>query len=48
MLFDSYFYVIDISYDKTQFTCLLSIIVFHIVHITCLLSAFRKDRYKAN
>ena len=32
----------------TQFTCLLSVIVFHMVRITCLLSAFRKDRYETN
>ena len=43
-----YFYVIDISYDKMQFTCSLSAIVFHMVHITCLLSVFKKDRYEAN
>ena len=47
-LLGSYFYVIGISYDKMQFTCLLSIIVFHMVRIICLLSAFKKDRYEAN
>ena len=47
-LLGSYFYVIDISYDKTQFTCLLFIIVFHMVQITYLLNALKKDRYKAN
>ena len=31
-----------------QFTCLLFVIVFHMVHITCLFSAFKKDKYKAN
>ena len=41
-------YIIGIFYDKTQFTCLLSVIVFHMVRITRLLSAFRKDRYGAN
>ena len=44
----SYFYAIDISYDKTQFTCLLSAIVFHMVCITYLLSAFKKDMYETN
>ena len=48
ILLDSYFYVIEISNDKTQFTYLLSVIVFHIVCITCLLSIFRKDRYETN
>ena len=48
ILLGSYFYVIDISNDKTQFTYLLSVIVFHIVCITCLLSIFRKDRYETN
>ena len=37
-----------LSYDKMQCTCLLSVIVFHMVRITCLLSAFKKDRYEAN
>ena len=41
-LLGSHLYVIGIFYDKIQFTCLLSIIVFHMVHITYLLSAFRK------
>ena len=44
----SYFYIIGISNDKTQFTCLLFVIVFHMVRIICLLSAFKKDRYEAN
>ena len=48
ILLGSYFHVIDISNDKTQFTYLLSVIVFHIVCITCLLSIFRKDRYETN
>ena len=47
-LLGSYFYVIGKSYDKMQFTCLLSIIIFHMVCITCLLSAFKKDKYEAN
>ena len=42
------FYEIGLSYDKIQFTCLLFVIVFHMVHIACLLSDFRKDRYEAN
>ena len=42
------FYVIDISNDKTQFTYLLSVTVFHMVCITCLLSIFRKDKYETN
>ena len=44
----SYFYVTGISYNKTQFTCLLSVIIFHMISITCLLSTFKKDRYEAN
>ena len=48
LVLGSCFYVIGISYNKTQFTCLLSIINFHMVRITCLLSAFRKNRYEAN
>ena len=48
ILLSSYFYEIGISYDKTQFTFLLSVIVFHMVRITCLLSAFRKDKYEGN
>ena len=47
-LLGSYFYVINIYYDRTQFTCLLSIIVFHMVQITYLLNAFKKERYEAN
>ena len=47
-LLGSYFYVISIFYDKPHFTCLFSVIVFHMVCITCLLSAFRKDKYGAN
>ena len=47
-LLGSYFYVIGISYDKMQFTCLLSVIVLHMVRITCLLSTFKKNRYEAN
>ena len=45
-----YIYIYTHTYinDKTHFTCLLSIIVFHMVHITCLISVFRKDRYGAN
>ena len=46
-LLGTYFYVIDIFYDKTQFTCLLFVIIFHMEHITCLLSAYKKDRYEA-
>ena len=37
-----------ILYNKTQFTCLLFVIVFYMVHITYLLSAFRKNRYGIN
>ena len=48
ILLGLYFYVIGISYEKTQFTCSLSAIVFHMVHITYLLSAFKKDRHEAN
>ena len=47
-LLGSYFYVIGISYDKMQFTCLLSVLVLHMMRITCLLSAFKKNRYEAN
>ena len=47
-LLGSHFYVISISYDKTHFICLLFVIVFHMVHIICLISAFRIDKYEAN
>ena len=47
-MLDSYFYVIGILYDQTQFTCLLFVIVFHMMRITCLLSAFKKDKYESN
>ena len=46
-LLGSYFYVINIYYDRTQFTCLLSIIVFHMVQITYLLNASEKTGMKS-
>ena len=44
--FFAHFFIL--LYIFLSHTCLLFVIVFHMVHITCLLSAFRKKRFEAN